>query len=86
MKILDYDDVKRLKEKAEKSEDVYIPVSCFMLLKFFQEIELLEKEADWLAEELASVYKSEFELTMDLLDASGWREAARKAVKGAASV
>lgn len=49
MKILDYDDVKRLKEKAEKSEEAYIPVSCFMLLRFLQEIELLDKEADWLA-------------------------------------
>lgn len=44
------------------------------------ELKSLEKEADWLAEEVASVYKSEFEGTMDLLDASGWREAARKAV------
>lgn len=49
MRILDYDDVKRLKEKAEKSEEAYISVSCFMLLKFFQEIERLDKEADKLA-------------------------------------
>lgn len=48
-----------------------------------QDYNRLEKEANWLAEELASVYKSEFEGTMDLLDASGWRNEARKAVSEA---
>lgn len=51
-----------------------------MIKEMIAEMRRLEKEADWLAEELASVYKSEFEGTMDLLDVNGWREAARKVV------
>lgn len=85
MNILEYDDIKRLKERAEKSEEDYILVDCFVLLKLLNEIKTLGNEANWLAEQFAErlqdcPYEICKQSNCGKIAADCWREAARKAV------
>ena len=85
MKIMGYDDIKRLEQRTEKTEEAYILVSRFVILKHLNELKTMEDEAKWLAEQFAErlqdcPYEICKQSNCGKIAADCWREMARKAV------